>query len=97
MTYCICINFITKFIIFVSADLPFYLLCDLLKSESSIVERTITLVFQEDVTRTQRTRSVDINKKLRELWVEFRSGTRSARNLLSAGSRLICPRPDEAH
>jgi hypothetical protein len=58
-----------------------------------MVERNIQLVFREDLDRAQRLRSKRVNAKLTALWAEFHHEARSARSLLSAGSRLICPRP----
>ena len=54
---------------------------------------TAELVYREDMQRHQRQGATHVSARLHSLWEEYRTGARSARSLLSAGSRLICPRP----
>ena len=58
------------------------------------MERNVQLVFREDVDRAQRLRSRQVNERLVGPWADFAAQRRTPRSLLSAGSRLICPRPE---
>ncbi len=57
-----------------------------------MVAITSALVYQEDVTRIQRNGAKTCNARLFALWEDYTRGERSAQSLLSAGSRIICPR-----
>ena len=41
--------------------------------------------------RQQRKSTKRCTKELYQLWTEYEENTRSARSLLEAGSRLVCP------
>ncbi len=74
------------------SNLAFYLLVHLLHTEAKMVAITSALVYQEDVTRIQRNGAKTCNARLFALWEDYTRGERSAQSLLSAGSRIICPR-----
>ena len=44
--------------------------------------------------RQQRKSTKRCTKELYQLWTEYEENTRSARSLLEAGSRLVCPNID---
>ncbi|KAG0719438.1 hypothetical protein GWK47_050452 [Chionoecetes opilio] len=77
------------------ANLPFYLLVELLRKESTLVSFAVQFVYQEEQLRRHRAGSANINSRLTTLWQEYAAGDRSARSLLSAGSHYICPRPKQ--
>ena len=50
-----------------------------------------TTVLEQKLTRVQRKSTKKANSAIYTLWTEYEEGERSARSLLEAGSRLICP------
>ena len=59
------------------ASLPFYLLCQFLKSEADIVEVTVMEVYREKSVRRVRAGSKSISDRLFILWQEYRNQQRS--------------------
>ena len=84
------VNFFSFFL----AQLPFYLLTELLHKEAKLVELQVQLVYREDLHRQQRHKAKEVTRRLEELWSQYTDGQRTAVSLLAAGSRLICPRGD---
>ena len=68
------------------ASLPFYLLCQFLKSEADIVEVTVIEVFREKSVRRVRAGS---RNRLLILWQEYRNQQRSGLSLVQAESQLL--------
>ena len=83
--------FIAYIILFIFiASLPFYFLCQFLKSESDIVEVTAMEVFREEKSvRRVRAGSRSISDRLLILWQEYRNQQRSGISLVQAASQLL--------
>ena len=85
--------FFNRFIAYINififiASLPFYLLCQFLKSEADIVEVTVMEVFQEEKSvRRVRAGSRSVSDILLILWQEYRNQQRS--ELSQAASQLL--------
>ena len=72
------------------ASLPFYLLCQFLKSEVDIVEVTVMEVYREEKSvRRVRAGSKSISDRLFILWQEYRYQHRSGLSLVQAASQLL--------
>ena len=54
-------------------------------------------MFRGENVRNQTANTKKINNELRTLWDEYDAGDLVPRSLLSAGSFLVCPRPDSSH
>ena len=52
----------------------------------------VQLIHREDLERRQRAGAHRVTAQLEKLWTEYESDERTARSLLGAGCRLICPR-----
>ena len=78
--------------VFILANLQLYSLCDILYKEARLVRMTAELVYREDIQQQQRQGATQVSARLHSLWEEYRTGAHSACFLLSAGSRLTCPR-----
>ena len=52
----------------------------------------VKLIHREDLERQQRAGTHTTTKQLDTLWTEYEADERTARSLLGAGCRLICPR-----
>ena len=78
------------FIIIFIASLPFYLLCQFLKSEADIVEVTVMEVYREEKSvRRVRAGSKSISDRLFILWQEYRNQQWSGLSLVQAASQLL--------
>ncbi len=75
-----------------SGQLPLYLLTHLLHKEAMLVTVAVQLIHREDLERRQRAGTHAVTKHLDRLWTEYEADERTARSLLGAGCRLICPR-----
>ena len=73
-------------------QLPLYLLTHLLHKEAMLVTVAVQLIHREDLERRQRAGAHRVTAQLEKLWTEYESDERTARSLLGAGCRLICPR-----
>ena len=62
--------------------------------EAKLIKIQAELVYEEKLTRQQRKSTKRCTKELYQLWTEYEENTRSARSLLEAGSRLVCPNID---
>ena len=83
-------RFIAYIIFIFIASLPFYLLCQFLKSEADIVEVTIMESFGEEKSvRLVRAGSKSVPDRLLFLWQEYRNQQRSGLSLVQAASQLL--------
>ncbi|XP_071956825.1 uncharacterized protein [Antedon mediterranea] len=71
------------------ANIPFYLLCELLYEEAVAVGINAELVFREDNLRVQTTHAAATNARLSRMWQEYSDGQRSVHSLLTTASRLL--------
>ncbi|XP_071949829.1 uncharacterized protein [Antedon mediterranea] len=71
------------------SNLHFYLLCKLLLDEGQTVAIHAELVGREDNLRNQSRHAARATVRLNLLWDEYSRGTRTARALLLAASRVI--------
>ena len=83
-------RFIAYIIFIFIASLPFYLLCQFLKSDADIVEVTVMEVFREEKSvRCVRAGSKSVADRLLILWQEYRNQQRSGLSLVQAASQLL--------
>ena len=83
--------FIAYIILFIfKASLPFYLLCEFLKSEADIIEVTGMEVFREEkAVRRVHAGSKSVSDRILILWQEYRNQQQSGLSLVQAASQLL--------
>ena len=73
------------------AQLPMYLLIQLLYREAKLTAIQIRLVSERKLRRIQRRKYRELQQRIFELWDQYEAGERSARRLLKACSYLNGP------
>ena len=73
------------------AQLPMYLLIQLLHREAKLTAIQIHLVSERKLRRIQRRKDRELQQRIFELWDQYEAGERSARRLLKASSYLNGP------
>ena len=58
------------------------------------IKAELVPVYEDKLTRQQRKSTKRCTMELYQLWTEYEENTRSARSLLEAGCRLVCPNID---
>ena len=71
--------------------MPFYMLVDLIHGEAEFAEGQVQVISEGKVMRRRRRQSVESDKKLYELWQDFKDGKKTAKRLLKdiALSKLL--------
>ena len=73
------------------AQLPLYILIQLLSKEATLVTLQIRLVSDKKLKRRQRTAYKTMQKRLFKLWKQHKDGEKNSKELLEACSYLVKP------